>query len=279
MAIFAEHEGGFEPLPFAGGQWAAGTVNGSALAGLAANALETAHGEPGFRVARFTMDIFRLPTFAPLHLDTTLVRAGRSVRIADVAVRQGDRPIARASMVCARASRDPDGTRWQPHRAPMALPERLAGSDLVDPVVCWGSDAHPDGWSETMSEHQNSSRKRLWFNQPRLLAARDNSPFVRAAMVGEMTNTLTSWGDRGIAYINHDVTVVLTRLPIGTVVGIEAENHLAADGVAAGVATMWDRAGCFGISTVSSMALGTGALDVARNPHDWEKTEEMSTQW
>ncbi len=277
MTIFAEHEGEFEPQSFASGQWAAETVNGSAVAGLAAHALEIAHGEPGFRVARFTMDIFRLPTFAPLSVDTTPVRTGRSIRIADVVVRQGDRPVARASMVCTRPSRDPDGTRWQPQRAPMAVPERSAGADLAHPAVSWGSDAHPDGWSETMSQHQNASRKRLWFNQPQLLAGRDNSPFVRAAMVGEMTNTLTSWGDRGIAYINHDVTVALARLPIGAVVGIEADNHLAADGVAAGVATMWDRAGCFGLSTVSSLALDTGALDVARNPHDWEKTEEMSS--
>ncbi|MET8876999.1 acyl-CoA thioesterase domain-containing protein [Nocardia sp. NPDC004604] len=270
MAFFTQTDQGFEPLSFAGGQWAAQSVNGSALAGLAAQALESEHGEPGFSVARFTLDIFRLPAFAPLQAETTLVRSGRSMRIADVILRQGDRVAARASMVTTRSAGNPDGTRWQPDSEPMLMPEQFATGSAM-PAVLWGSDAHPDGWSESMSEHQNASRKRLWFNQPQLLTDVDNTPFVRAAMLGEMTNTLTSWGDQGIAFINHDVTVVLARMPIGTTIGIEADNHLSADGVAAGASTMWDSAGRFGISVVSALALSTGSLDVVSRPHNWEK--------
>ncbi|MFE3075318.1 acyl-CoA thioesterase domain-containing protein [Nocardia tengchongensis] len=268
MAFFTRGDQGFQPLPFAASQWAPNSINGSALAGLAAHVLESDQGRPEFRVARFTMDIFRQPKFAPLQADTSLVRAGRSIRISDVLVQQDGRAVARASMVSIKSTQQPAGTRWYPDDQPMPLPEQLATA-LSEPGIHWGSDAHPDGWSSSMSEHQNASRKRLWFHQPQVMAELENTAFVRAAMLGELTNTLTSWGDRGIGFINHDVTIVLARMPIGPAVGIQADNHISEDGVAAGAATMWDRHGRFGISVVGSIAHMAGSLDVSDAAEEW----------
>jgi hypothetical protein len=273
MGYFERGDEGFHPLPFSQSQWAPNSINGSALAGLTAHALESGCGAPDFRVARFTMDIFRQPAFAPLQMETETIREGRSIRIADVFVRQGDRTVARASMVSIRPSRDPGGSRWRPSSRSMEWSDQLA-SALPRPGILWGSDEHPGGWSVPMAEHQNAGRKRLWFDQPRLFSDADNTPFVRAAMVGELTNTLTSWGDRGVGFINHDATILLSRLPVGNIVGIEADNHMSADGIAAGAATMWDSEGRFGMSMVGAVAHLAGSLDASSGPQDWQETDD-----
>lgn len=273
MAYFEHIDGEIQPLPFSQSQWSPDALNGSAMAGLTAHILETECGAPEFRAAKFTLDIFRQAAYAPLHTATTTVRKGRSIRTSDVTVRQGDRIVARASMVAIRPTEDPSGARWQPTSESMTLSDSLLAS-LPQPGILWGSDGHPNGWSSTMSEHQNAGRKRLWFDQPRLFAGTENSPIVRAAMVGELTNTLTSWSDRGIGFINHDVTILLSRLPLGHIVGIEADNHLSADGIAVGTATMWDNAGRFGVSVAGSVAHLAGSLDAASSPKQWNEADK-----
>ncbi|MET9490043.1 acyl-CoA thioesterase domain-containing protein [Nocardia sp. NPDC006630] len=270
---YFEHRGDqFHPLPFSQSQWSSDSINGQALAGLSAHAVESAWSEAGYRPAKFVLDIFRQPAYAPLQTEVTPVREGRSIRIADVLVRQGERIVARASMVAIRPSQDPTGTRWQPADATMRLTDSLA-AQLPRPGILWGSDEHPDRWSISMPEHQNSGRKRLWFDQPQVVADIENTPFVRAAMVGELTNTLTSWSDRGIGFINHDVTMLLARLPIGPVVGIEADNHISSDGIATGSATMWDSSGRFGMSVVGSVAHAAGSLNSASGPEQWAEAD------
>jgi hypothetical protein len=272
VGYFEHGDEGFHPLPFAQSQWAPNSINGSALAGLIAHALEKDCGAGSYRPARFTMDIFRQPEFAPIQTRGSVVREGRSIRIADVHVYQGDRTVARASMVSVTPTREPVGARWRPVSPSMSLDERVAEA-LPQPGILWGSDEHPDGWSVPMPEHQNASRKRLWFDQPSLFDDVDNTPLIRAAMLGELTNTLTSWGDRGVGFINHDATILLARMPIGNVVGIEADNHLSADGIAAGAATMWDCQGAFGMSMVGAIAHSAGSLDASSGPDDWQEAD------
>ncbi|NMM92600.1 hypothetical protein B2J88_51720 [Rhodococcus sp. SRB_17] len=103
MAYLTRGDDGYQPLPFSQSQWSPDSINGSALAGLTAHAVESACSAPEYRPAKFTLDIFRQPTFSPLQTDTTVVREGRSIRIADVVVRQGERVVARASMVSTQA--------------------------------------------------------------------------------------------------------------------------------------------------------------------------------
>ncbi|NMM91626.1 hypothetical protein B2J88_46310 [Rhodococcus sp. SRB_17] len=272
MTYFELNEDQFHPLPASQSLWSADSINGSALAGLAAHAIESSCSAIGYRPAKFTLDIFRQPSFAPLRASATLVREGRSIRIVDVLVQQGDRTVARASMSSIRPTQDPPGARWYPSES-MTLSEALA-AQLPTPGILWGSDEHPDRWSTSMPEHQNGGRKRLWFDQPRVISGIENTPFVRAAMVGELTNTLTSWSDRGIGFINHDVTILLARLPIGPIVGIEADNHVSGDGIAAGAATMWDADGRFGISVVGSVAHLGGSLDSASSPGQWAENDD-----
>ncbi|GAB2568109.1 acyl-CoA thioesterase domain-containing protein [Nocardia heshunensis] len=275
MAFFERTADGFDPLPHAASQWSTQTINGAAVAGLAAYAVETEHGESGLVPARFTIDLFRQPLFRTLTVRTLRIRDGRTLRVADVWVEQDDKPVARATLVSARPTAQPLGARWTPQPLPK-YPRTEEFPPLAEPGGYWGSDAHPSGWSRSMADHQNASRKRLWIHQTDVLADEPSSPFVRAASVGELTNTLASWGDRGIGFINHDFTMLLSRNPIGAEIGIEADNHTSDHGMAAGAATLYDREGRFGLCVVSAVAHAMAGLDLSEfieNEH-WSGTRD-----
>ncbi len=94
-----------------------------------------------------------------------------------------------------------------------------------------------------------------------MVAGQPNTPFVRASVVGEATSLVTHLGTRGVGYINGDLTVGLTRLPVGEWIGVQAESHWAADGVTVGTATLFDGTGPFGSGMVTALANPSAALD------------------
>jgi len=51
--------------------------------------------------------------------------------------------------------------------------------------------------------------------------------FQRAAITADTTNQVCHWGTAGAGYINADVTMTLTRLPVGYEVGMKADNVYA----------------------------------------------------
>ncbi|GGN72015.1 acyl-CoA thioesterase domain-containing protein [Nocardia rhizosphaerihabitans] len=268
MPFFTRNAESYEPLSHAASQWSSEAINGAAVAGLGAYAAETAHGDAGFVPARFTIDLFRQPKFQPLTVRAERVRDGRTIRVTDVRIEQAEKLVARASVVLVRRTADPPGTRWQANESPQYPPPHLLAS-IARPGIYWGSDGYADSWSSSMSGHQNAGRKRLWIDQTDLLAGEQTSPFVRAATVGELTNTLTSWGDSGIGFINHDFTMVMARVPNGSAIGIEAELHMSDSGIAVGAASMFDRQGRFAVCSVSSVAHAVSSLDVSTTSDDW----------
>ena len=87
------------------------------------------------------------------------------------------------------------------------------------------------------------------------------SPFVRAAVAAESTSLVTNMGTAGIGYINGDLTVALSRLPIGDYVGVQADSHWCSEGVSVGGATLFDDRGPFGIGMVTAIANPAARID------------------
>ena len=69
-----------------------------------------------------------------------------------------------------------------------------------------------------------------------------------AAMAADATSALTHWGTGGLRYINADYTLTLTRLPHGDHIGLAPLAHSSHDGVASGVAAVFDEHGPIGNS-------------------------------
>ena len=72
--------GEFVPTPFAQSHWGDDHLNGPAVVGLAARALELDSGSADFMPARLTVDLFRAARGVTTTVVTRLVRDGRRVR-------------------------------------------------------------------------------------------------------------------------------------------------------------------------------------------------------
>lgn len=256
-AHFAEADGGFTPTRYAQSHWGDDHLNGPAIVGLAARALETGCGSPEFRPTRLTVDLFRAARNVRTTIDVRVVRDGRRVRSAECDVMQDGRPVARATLVQYRPSSAPPGTLWQSEQTFAASSEAPVPDGTILPFV--GSD--DVGWTRSPAEHQNASRKRFYNDGIRVVASEQNSPFVRAAMVAEATSLVTNLGTAGVGYINGDLTVALSRLPVDDWICIQADSHNATDGLAVGTATLFDSLGAFGAGLTTAIANPGAQID------------------
>lgn len=101
--------GEFLPAQSAQSHWGDDHLNGRAVVGLAARALEITCGSDDFMPVRLTVDLFRAARRVPTTVQARLVRDGRRVRGAECDVAQDGGVIARATLLLYRRSTAPPG--------------------------------------------------------------------------------------------------------------------------------------------------------------------------
>ncbi|MFD3427308.1 thioesterase family protein [Nocardia fluminea] len=106
-----------------------------------------------------------------------------------------------------------------------------------------------------------ADRKISWHAMPALATGEKLTPFQHAAMVADTANRICHWGLQGAGYINADVTLTLSRPPIGYELGLRADDALAADGVSIGTATIYDRTGPIGTCVVTLLSNADKLID------------------
>lgn len=245
----------FHPTEIALSRWGNDSLNGPALVGLAARTLEQRFASTGFTPTRLTVDLFRAAHRVPTEVRSRQVRDGRRILNCECDIVQGGAVVARATMVALRTSEPPPGREW--------LTEELFEAPVVPdgPLYLIGSDAA--GWSTLGAEHQNASRKRVYHRITAVVTGEEPSPFVRAVVAAEATSLVTNLGTRGIGYINVDLTVGLARLPAGDCIGVQADSHWCADGIAVGAATLFDGEAPIGTAMVTAIANPAAQIDFA----------------
>lgn len=251
--FFSVGDGEFHPTENALSRWGTDLLNGPAVAGLAAWSLENDYSAEGFLPTRLTVDLFKAARRVPTAFRTRLVRDGRRIRNSECDIVQGDTVVARATMVQYRTSQAPRGREWVVE-ASFTPPPGVSG-----PAYYVGSDEH--GWSATGAEHQNDSRKRVYHRTVDVVDGYPPSPFVRAVVAAEATSFVTNLGTEGIGYINGDLTVALSRLPVGDYIGLQADSHWCSDGISVGSATLFDDHGPFGTGMVTAVANPAAQID------------------
>lgn len=252
-------DGSFVPARFAQSHWGDDHLNGPAVVGLSARALEGACGDPEFQPARLTVDLFRAARGVPTTVSVRTLRDGRRVRNAECDVVQDGLVVAHAILVQYRRSAPPPGELWTASRPAVPMPA------ADDPALTYVASEEGDR-SRSPAAHQNTSRKISYTKSISVVAGESNSPFVRAAMAAEGTSLVTNLGTKGIGYINGDVTVALSRLPVGEWIGVQADSHWAADGVAVGTSTLFDADGACGSGMTTAVANPAAQIDFSDNP-------------
>jgi len=255
-------DGAFSPTEFARSGWSDEMINGPALVGLAAWVLEREFHADGFMPARFTADLFRAAGKLPTRVRTRMVRDGRRIRVTECDILQDGAIVARAAMVQYRTSGPPPGHEWVAPAPPFTPPDGVA---VGAPAYFVGSDdtgwSGPAGLGDGVTAHQNTSRKRVYHRTAEVVAGEPASPFARAVVAAEATSLVTNLGTRGIGYINGDLTVALSRTPVGDHIGLQADTHWCADGISVGSSTLFDDHGPFGLGVVTALANPSAQID------------------
>ncbi len=252
-AFFTPEGETFLPQPVCRGPWNPDSLHGRVVAGLLGAEVERRHAEPRLRVARMTVDLWRLPGFSPITVETRVQREGSRIRIVDAEAFAVGQSIGRASVVLLREGEQPAGEVWAPPAWDFPPPAALA-PDPRPPVT-------NEGW-QPMWESRTQGRtfgtvaqKRTWIREVRpIIAGRPLTPFQRAAVSADFASPLANSGSAGLAYINVDITLYLHRYPAGEWVGFETTDHGAADGIAMGQCRLYDEHGPIGAATVAAVA-------------------------
>lgn len=251
--FFSQHDGRFHPTEASRAGWGDSMISGPAVVGLAAHCLERDFGADGFLPTRLTTDLFKAALRVPTEVRTRLVRDGRRIRGSECDVLQDGVVVARATMVQFRQSAPPPGEEW------------IGEESFVPPQGVQGTvyfiDSDGIGWGHSAAVHQNTSRKRVYHRTVDVIEGQTPSPFVRTVVAAEATSLVTNLGTEGIGYINGDLTVAISRLPIGEYVGVQADSHWANNGIAVGAATLFDDEGPFGTGMVTAIANPAAQID------------------
>lgn len=247
------------PAPHARSAWSADMLHGRLLGGLLARALEREHAQPGFQFTRLTVDLFKNSPMVPILVETTRVRDGRRIRVADATLLGPGGPIARASSVQLKQTAHPDGIVPATPAWDVPIPAALGPAPAAPP--------RPGRWSvpwdlwmidETGSVNANwrgGNCRRAWLRDTHELVAGETlSPFVRVALAADFASPLAVSGSKGLEFINADYTLYLRRLPTSDEIGLEATGFLGEDGIAAGQCTMHDAAGPIGFCSITAVA-------------------------
>jgi hypothetical protein len=255
-AYFVPDGDAFVPTTIARGPWGA-SISGNYVGGLLGYAIERDAGDPELQPARLTVDLLRPAAMAPLETRTTVVRQGRRLKLVHAELIQSATVVGRASALLLRRGEQPPGEVWTSSVGMPPLPADPAGPlDAVTMMVwAYGKDASAAGLSFDLTEWRHDGPKYVWLRDcSQLVEGQAMTPFVRAAMAGDVASSLTDYGTAGLHFINADYTVTLSRLPVGPDLGLAALTHSSHAGVATGSAAMFDSQGPVGTATATALA-------------------------
>lgn len=247
-AFFTQDGDTFNPTDICRGPWDPNSLHGRVVAGLLALEIEQKWLDPAFHPARLTVDLYRLPKFAPCTVTSAVVRDGNRIRIVDAEFLNDGVSVGRASCVLLRRTDPTEGTVWSPPVWNVPTPESIPEPDTQGRVPMW--DSRPiDGAFGSVSQ------KRMWMRENRLLVEGfEHTPFLRAASAADFANPFANSGDRGLEYVNTDITLYMHRLPEDEWIGFEVVEHHSSEGIAVGECAMYDGKGAFGRSSVCGVS-------------------------
>src|SRR6478672_8463330 len=147
-----------EPLfirqPPCQGPWNPKSLSGRVVVALCGFQIEQSHELRGYVPARLTVDMYRLPGFAPIEVATRVVREGARIKVIDAEFISGGVSYARASSQWLKRTANAEGNVWSPPSWEVPAPEALADTPHRMP----GSLA----MRNISGAYFTSARKRLW---------------------------------------------------------------------------------------------------------------------
>lgn len=249
------------PTPSTDSGWGANQLRGMAVAGALARATERAVArlapDAALRPSRFTLDLFRPARAVESRVRTEVVRQGRRLMLVDAFFEQADVCVARSATLFLSPSQSPEGKIWTDAPQPAEPPLTLQPDDGDERIYY----TEGTGWSKSSQTNHAAYRHQSWHVPTPIVDGEIPTAFQMVASICDVSNVISNWGERGLEFINADVTLTLTRIPDELGMGLSATGRVEFDGVSSGSAVLYDRRGVFGMSLVIGLANPQARVD------------------
>lgn len=232
--------------PCAAGPWDPGLQHGGAPAALIAWAIERVPTREPMQVVRMTFDLLRPIPIAPLEIKVDVQREGRKIQVCNVT-------LLHEGVACVRA------TVLKVRKADVELPEHVVDEQVILPGPEEGRETsfrftnYPQFASGVTLRSVRGSFGEigpgaLWFRAHRPIIENEPiTPLMRAAMTGDFCNGVSAVLDfEQWTFINADLTVSLSRMPVGEWILLDAQTWLGDRGAGLAFAKLGDERGYFG---------------------------------
>lgn len=250
MAIFDRDGDLYVPTEASLSPWSDQAMHGGPPAMLLAREIERFPSDQPMFVSRLTVELLR-PSRSPLSIRSRLVRPGRRVQLVEASLFAGDQEIARATGERIRTTGVEVPAREEsiPRPPPEALRE-WSGS--------WRDGAgfyHLLGVEGRSQVDVGPGRSPgwVWFRlKLPLVEGEEPSGLVRICAAADFPNGISFVVDpRRTSFVNPDLTVYVSRLPVDEWVLVDAATWLEPQGTGLAEGALYDRRGRIGRSLQS----------------------------
>ncbi len=231
--------------PNAAGPWSPDMQHGSAPSGLVTWAAEAMPTPVPMHVARLTIDLMRPVPLAPLAIETEVLRQGRKIQLCEVRLKVRDVLVVRATVLKIRSEVQdlPPGIADAPIDLPGPEQSRVEPADFSSSPFVSGMSlrAARGGFA-----HPGSSA--IWYRVDRpLVEGVPISQVMRAVVASDFSNaTSVALDFRHWTFLNADLTISLSRQPVGDWILLDGDCNIGPDGAGLAMARLGDQHGYFG---------------------------------
>lgn len=231
--------------PHAAGPWSPDMQHGSAPSGLVTWAAEAIPTPVPMQIARLTIDLMRPVPLAPLAIETEVLRQGRKIQLCEVRLKADDVLVVRATVLKIRSEVQelPPGIADAPIDVPGPEQSRVEPADFSSSPFVSGMSlrAARGGFA-----HPGSSA--IWYRVDRpLVEGAPVSQVMRAVVASDFSNaTSVALDFKHWTFLNADLTISLSRQPVGDWILLDGECNIGPDGAGLAMARLGDERGYFG---------------------------------
>ncbi|HSJ35246.1 MAG TPA: thioesterase family protein [Acidimicrobiia bacterium] len=246
----------FESTPLARAGWYEDGQHGGAVAALLGRAMDRVPTLAPMEMARLTVELFRVVPVTRLHVATRVIREGKRIQAVEASLTDSDDlELARATGLKLRRTEVTLPDEVGPTPAPRPLPTEIPAPDMKK----WGVGA-----PGRILYHRQAVEVReidggffkpgpgaMWLRMTRpLVEGEPISPLERAIAVGDFVNGLSRLSNSlQMAFMNADLTIHLSRYPVGEWVGVRARSEWESIGRGVAGGDLFDPEGVIGRST------------------------------
>ena len=252
-ALYHQQGSVYSPTSVAGSPWHPSLLHGGAVSALFGQLIsEQAAHWPAFSLNRVSMDLWRPVPMQALTTSLRILRDGQRLKLIELLISAGDRPVARAQALLQRRQAVTLPDYAPPPAAPPPGPEGCAPFSiqamLDDKGLVIPHGFHTRVEVREVTPWQEKGAACGWLRVPvEIVAGVPLNPISQACMIADLGNGTGQLNlGRGVGCINADIVLSLFAYPRSEWLCLCSESMLSAEGVGAVYSEVFDEQGAIG---------------------------------